>query len=306
MGNSDVEKAQRLVNSICDDFAELGYEKLPYPKVVCTANDIPELRTEEGKEGFEFRKFAYSPVSDKIYLESKYIESLGEELRINVYHELLHQVMNRKLLENGYFFAYFSCKRLASEWSERLMKIMLVKEAGVLCEHFADIVVESTLKKKHGLDRAHHLEPFKPQVVKAWTLGPIEGYLNSGTALFAIGGQDLITVHWLIEGAEVYGHALWGDKACENAFSKTSPRLYYQLQEIFHELDVDTPSQMIAERFRSLCDVAALEIDYDYIWRDELIGRHPEIEKVMCPYIIGSKLDRINEVLKSFLKEGRF
>jgi hypothetical protein len=304
MSNPELANAQKLVNSICDDFAELGYEKLPYPKVVRDANDIPELRTEENKRSFELRKFAYAPAYDKIYLKFDRVESLGKDLRINVYHELLHQVMHRMLLENGYYLAHFSHKRLVYAGSEN-WKIMLGNEAFLISEYFADIVVERTLMMKYGLRRTD-LELFDPRVLKGWALGPIEGYLNGWVAPLAISNQDFIVIHWLIEGTEVYFHAFLGDKAATDSLDATAPRLCNQLQEIFRGLDVDTPSRTILERFRGLCGVAALEVDYDSISRDEGMSKLLGFENAKCPYITGLNLSRINDVLNNFLNEGRF
>ncbi len=309
MSKHNIEKAQVRVNSICDDFANLGYVELPYPKVVRESSEIPELRSDLEREGFEFRGAGYFPLLDKIYLMLNLIESRGEELRRTIYHELLHQVMYRKLMENGCCFSYFSCKKLAFRWQQRRMRIAFLMWANLLFEHFSDIVIESTLEEKGVKQREIAISADDMQILKAWALGPIEVHPNNEDKIFFLSqdfGQELLTMFWLIEGVEVYGHALFGDKLYENTFHKTAPRFFHQLREIFQGLSVEVSSQTIVEHFRNLCDIAALEIDYDYIWRDEIIGREPESEKVMCPFILGLKLDRINEILKSFLNEGKY
>jgi hypothetical protein len=312
MSQEEIQKAQLLVNSICDDFAKLGYGELPYPKVIREANEITESQTDYLIKTefihrdflikmFEFRKAAYFPFFDKIYIMLDEIESPEKDIKELLFHEFLHQVMNRNLMKNGYFFGFCSDILLDPRWQP--FKYFLIAGTGLLVEHFGDEVVNQTLIEMGFKLHSTPSTGNDTHITETWSHGPFETYYERGIQLF---DPDVQTMWWLVEGVEFYALAQAGYELCKNTLLKTAPKLYLQLQEIFRGLTVEVPSQTIVNRFGELCDVVALKIDYRYIWYDKRIHRTPETEKLRCQFVIEIDKTKVNEILKSFLTECKY
>jgi len=302
-----VKELQALVNSICNEFDSLKQRRLPYPKVIEGFEDVYGLTELFQRWWGQTRKFVYDPIRDEIYLLKEHVAELKiEELRETVFHELNHQTLNRKLVGDGICLgAFLPLDKIDSLWRE--VSPVLFMLMGTLSEHFLDILVDRTLEERHGMKRIH-CPRYDRRMLNCWKLGPIEGLAERGSQFLGY-PAELQVIYWLVEGVEIFCHSFHGEKECENALIEASPTLYQQLQEIFDGLDEGAKSRVIAERYGSLCKIAALEIGWDYFSPKEKFSKISSIysrRDYLVPCLIRPCAERVNEVLKCFLSKLSF
>lgn len=308
MGQNDIENAQVRVNSICNDFAKLGYPEVIYPEIIKSVNDITDLkfRTEieekTVREGFQFRKASYIPFVDKIYILRDLVNSKNEkDLRTLIYHELLHRVGNIRRLKNECILAYF-------KFVKNNQRYALAMLASQLSEHFDDIIVEKTLREKHGIDTSDSSRSFDSKLLELWKLGPIKRLRE-----FEEFDQNIKVIFWLVEGIEIYVHGYFNNEdTCRNALKKKAPKLLSQLENLFNKLTIDTETSVIMDIFKNLCGIATLNIEYVKVPLSEFQERFLKLSGIysakeyLCPFVQGPKQFMATEILSNISYKGKY
>lgn len=285
-----MEEFRKLINSFVDEFSELGYEKPPLPTIVRSTREayehLGEIPENEDIEKGDYLCGFYVPDYDRVFLIFRTGRAAAKDLKILVFHELLHQWQHRTLLKAGYDF---STRRIRVSRGPDRARLLFARLLNQVIEHYFDCLVDRTLMREHGLVRSKILglsEGKMNRILERWKMGPLEG-----TTDISLSGVDFRTALWLTYGLEFFVHVEnWPElvKKEKDALESVAPWYRAELKTVLDGLTVSTKPGATVSRFLDTARLVGLDI------------RLHELGGKKSPLFLDFARKRINNVLKRF------